>query len=182
MTEEELAKDYAFMHYGDTDNDGNPLTDDIIMQRSFLAGYEQAKRDLSCVRQRLNMLEEHNMTIDDVIASLENHNEIHSRQEPRAYYITKALNIAIDFLKNHRWHYPSKMENGKYIEDNPIADFYPIEILAFYPDKRKYEIIKYDSSWMYYQRTGESLSSRTNFIWQYMPEPLENEDNLCEVF
>jgi hypothetical protein len=66
---------------------------------AYEAGYEQAKKDLSCVQQRLNMLEEHNMTIDDVITCLEKHNEIHSRQEPRAYYITKALNIAIDFLK-----------------------------------------------------------------------------------
>ena len=118
MTDKELAEEYAFTHYGDTDNDGNPLTDDIIMQRSFLAGYEQAKKDLSCVQQRLNMLEDHNMTIDNVISCLEKHNEIHSRQEPRAYYITKALNIAIDFLKNHRWHYPSKGDyppsTGKY--------------------------------------------------------------------
>jgi hypothetical protein len=38
MTNKELAKEYAFTHYGDTDNDGNPLTDDIIMQRTFLDG------------------------------------------------------------------------------------------------------------------------------------------------
>lgn len=70
--------------------------------------------------------------------------------------------------KAKEWHYPSKMENGKYIEDNPIADFYPIEILALYPDKNEYEIIKYDSSWAYYKKNGESLSSKTNFVWKYL--------------
>ncbi len=176
MTEEELAKDYAFMHYGDTDNDGNPLTDDIIMQRSFLAGYEQAKKDLSCVQQRLNMLEEHNMTIDDVIASLEKHNEIHSRQEPRAYYITKALNIAIDFLKNHRWHYPSKGELPRFGIKVLIKAHSRDEVdvgSIFYPDAFTLSLKRWE---IYTDNVDRFYSDKEILAWQYLPElPKEEE-------
>lgn len=76
--------------------------------------------------------------------------------------------VKFGYNKANEWHYPSKMENGRYIADNPVADFYPIEILALYLDKNEYEIIKYDSSWAYYKKNGESLSSKTNFVWRYL--------------
>lgn len=76
--------------------------------------------------------------------------------------------IAAEKDKAPEWHYPIRMENDKYIEDYPIADYYPIEIFAFYPDKHEYEIIKYDSSLGYYKKSGECISSRTNFTWKYL--------------
>lgn len=76
MTDEILNKahDYAFMHYGDTDNDGNPLTDDIIMQRSFLAGYEQAEKELLLFKKANEIIAMQRDDRDRDIAELEEEN------------------------------------------------------------------------------------------------------------
>lgn len=127
----------------------------------FIAGYRIAEKDLSCVQQRLNMLEEHNMTIDDVITCLEKPNEIHSRQEPRAYYITKALNIAIDFLKNHRWHYVSK---GELPEDDRLV------LLCF---KNGLPKLGYYDERCIEWRSNSGWVISNPYAWQYIEPPKE---------
>ena len=45
------------------------------------------------------------MDIDEVISRIEDHMVVHKmRESPNAVHITKALESAINFLKEHRWH------------------------------------------------------------------------------
>ena len=63
------------------------------------------------------------MDIDEVISRIEDHMVVHKmRESPNAVHITEALEIAINFLKEHRWHdltkdpndVPAQEENEKW--------------------------------------------------------------------
>lgn len=168
MSDEELEKKANDYIDECTKKSGFVILADFIRTQFkdlFMAGYRIAEKDLSCVQQRLNMLEEHNMTIDDVITCLENHNEIHSRQEPRAYYITKALNIAIDFLKNHRWHYLSRGElPGKIrvICFTKYVDIWIGERIEKNTERYKWKLFT--------DKFEEYYGDDEIIAWQYLPE------------
>lgn len=52
------------------------------------------------------------MEMDEVIERVKKHMVVHHMMEyPRAYYITQALNTAIDFCEKHKWHNLSKNPN-----------------------------------------------------------------------
>ena len=67
------------------------------------------------------------MEINEVISRIENHMVVHKMREfPNAVHITEALEIAINFLKEHRWHdlrenpndLPSMIKDERMISDS----------------------------------------------------------------
>ena len=42
------------------------------------------------------------MSIDEAIRRIDEHNYIHQRKEPRAVYITEALNVAVDTMRKYQ--------------------------------------------------------------------------------
>lgn len=75
------------------------------------------------------------------------------------------------YNKANEWHYPLTLDkDGQPISDNPIAEFYPVEILMYDFETGSKEVIKYDTSWGYYRKDGNSIR-RNHIAWQYISIP-----------
>lgn len=75
------------------------------------------------------------------------------------------------YNKANEWHYPLTLDKDEQpISDNPIAESYPVEILMYDFETGSKEVIKYDTSWAYYRKDGNSIR-RNHIAWQYISIP-----------